>query len=367
LANTTPIWHAGKLLALKEDSLPVELDPETLETVGRIDYAGQVKSKTFTAHPKIDPVSGNMFTFGYAAKGETTRDVAFYIIDATGKVIREEWFEAPYAAEIHDFVVTQEHVIFPIFPTTTDMERIKAGGPHWQWDPTLPTFVGIFPLSGTVKDMKWYKAPARKGYHFFNAYTKGNKVIVDGTIADAELFPFFYADPEKNFDPTKAFPLIRRWTFDLDSNGSEFKEEVLSDQYAEFPRIDERFMTQAYRYGYVIANDPSRDFTGGGIFGPAFNTITRYDFESGQSSSYALDDKSVAQEPVFVPRYPDAPEGDGYLIALVARYDTMLNDLLVLDAMDLASGPIATIHLPIRLRLGVHVNWVPEHVLKQHV
>jgi len=64
-ANTSVCWHAGRLLALKEDSQPMELDPRTLETRGSFDFAGTLTSKTFTAHPKIDPLSGEMIAFAY--------------------------------------------------------------------------------------------------------------------------------------------------------------------------------------------------------------------------------------------------------------------------------------------------------------
>jgi carotenoid cleavage dioxygenase len=208
------------------------------------------------------------------------------------------------------------------------------------------------------------EGPPRWTFHFFNAYNAGATVIADACVAERQLFPFFYPDTVGGpFDPAKAVPRITRWTFNLDSGGSGFREETLSGAYAEFPRIDERFAMQAHRYGFAIANDPQRDFTGGGLFGPAFNTILKYDFTSGDTQSYALDAKSTAQEPVFVPRRPDSPEGDGYLLVLVNRFETMLNDLLLFDTEDLAAGPIATISLPLRLRNGVHGNWVSAHLL----
>src|SRR5581483_10705593 len=90
-ANTNILVHHGKLLALKEDSQPVAMDPRTLETLGNYDFGGQLSSPTFTAHPKIDPKTGEMITFGYAAKGLTTRDVAYYVFDRHGKLTREVW------------------------------------------------------------------------------------------------------------------------------------------------------------------------------------------------------------------------------------------------------------------------------------
>ncbi len=233
-ANTNVLMHGGRLLALKEDSQPIDLNPNTLETVGARTDEGRITSRTVTAHPKVDPVTGELVFFGYAAKGETTRDIA----------------------------------------------------------------------------------------------------------------------------------RITRWSFDLAASANTFDEQTLWSHYCELPRIDDRFAMAKHRYGFVIANDPSWDFTGGGIFGRAFNTVARYDFDSRAVSSFALDGKTTAQEPVLVPRDPGSKEADGYLLVLVNRFETMLNDLLVFDTQKIEAGPVATIKLPIRLRNGVHGNWVPEHLLR---
>jgi carotenoid cleavage dioxygenase len=364
-ANTNIIWHGGRLLALKEDALPVQLDPDTLETIGEWTWNGQIKSRTLTAHPKFNPLTGEMYTFGYAAKGETTRDIAFYVVDAGGRITMEQWLEAPFSSMIHDFAVTEDHVIIACMPTTGDLDRLKGGGPAWLWDPTRPTMVGIFPLHADgAKEIRWFEGPSRCIYHYYNAFRRGSKIIVDGVPSDTNTFPFMYPDTTGGaFDPSHAVPQTRRWIFDLNGPSGRFEEETLWTEYAEFPRIDERFALREHRYGFAIAHDPGRSFDGGGLFGPAFNTIARYDFKTGERRCYALEGNSTAQEAVFVPRHDQAAEGDGYLISLVNRYDTMLNDLLVLDAMRLEDGPIASIKLPLRLRNAIHGNWVAEHLL----
>ncbi len=69
-------------------------------------------------------------------------------------------------------------------------------------------------------------------------------------------------------------------------------------------------------------------------------------------------------KPCFVPRSPDAPEGDGYLLAALTCYEHAPHTrLAVLDTQDIEQGPIATIYMPLRLRGAVHGNWVAESVL----
>jgi carotenoid cleavage dioxygenase-like enzyme len=70
--NTTPIFHAGKLFALKEDGPAMELHPETLETIGVWDYQGKLKTRTMTAHPRPDPETGPPLIAGPVGVGFNT-------------------------------------------------------------------------------------------------------------------------------------------------------------------------------------------------------------------------------------------------------------------------------------------------------
>jgi carotenoid cleavage dioxygenase len=90
-----------------------------------------------------------------------------------------------------------------------------------------------------------------------------------------------------------------------------------------------------------------------------FNSLAHVDHATGRTETYFVGPTSGFQEPVFIPRNADAPEGDGYLAAIVSRYDEMRSDLMVLDAQRIAEGPLATIRLPLRMRTGLHGNWVP--------
>ena len=101
VSNTTPVWHAGRLFMTKEDGLAYEIDPETLATIGRWDYHGALKSKTFTAHPRVDAETGEMFFFGYEAGGLCTADVAYCIADKDGNLVSEQWFQQPYCCLLY--------------------------------------------------------------------------------------------------------------------------------------------------------------------------------------------------------------------------------------------------------------------------
>jgi carotenoid cleavage dioxygenase-like enzyme len=147
-ANTNIFYFNKVLLAIKEDAPPFAMDPITLDTIGLCDFGGQLPSLTFTAHPKLDPVTNELVCFGYEAKGDGTPDICYYNIDKDGKFTQVVWLVSPVVGMIHDFAVTENWVLFPIIPQICDIERLKQGGEHWQWNPDVPFYVGVLPRHG---------------------------------------------------------------------------------------------------------------------------------------------------------------------------------------------------------------------------
>ena len=123
VANTNIVWHAGKLLALDEGNSPVAMDGDTLNTNGSWTFEGKYEGP-MTAHPKFDPRTGEMHFFGYMAAGPGSAVMSYQVVDRDGKLMRTDMFPTPYASMVHDFIVTDGHVIFPLFPATIDVERI---------------------------------------------------------------------------------------------------------------------------------------------------------------------------------------------------------------------------------------------------
>ncbi|MDU6834261.1 MAG: carotenoid oxygenase family protein, partial [Bradyrhizobium sp.] len=151
VANTNIIAHAGRLLALEEAHLPTEIEPGTLATSGYHDFGGRLRG-AFTAHPKTDPVSGELLFFGYNAAGPLTPALTYGTVDASGRLTRLNRFDAPYASMVHDFVVTADHVLFPILPLTGSLERAMSGRPPYAWEPDKGAYVGVMKRGGAVKD-----------------------------------------------------------------------------------------------------------------------------------------------------------------------------------------------------------------------
>ena len=350
-ANTNLVFHAGKLLALKEDDLPYELDPQTLETRGHCDFAGAITSVSLSAHPKLDLVHDEMLTFSYQAKGDGTKDIVFYALNRDGRVVDEIWFEMPWPAMVHDFAVTPNYAVFPFFPFITDMEVVKRGGPFYQWHPDQETRVAIVPRHGTARDVRWFRGPTMSAGHMMNAYEDGSKLHLDVCLYDGPCFDFFPTPSGESF-PTPP-PILTQFTFDL-SDGDGYKLRPLARIPGELPRTDDRYQGHGYQHGYMVA--------GRGADGSS--SVGHVDHNTGKMECWSPGPASAVQESQFVPRRPDSKEGDGYLLTVVNRLAENHSDLAVLDARNVSAGPVALFRMPVRVRMAFHGTWVPAETFR---
>lgn len=346
-ANTSAFWHHGRLYALREDSLPTEIDPDTLDTRGVAEFAPSLQTRTMTAHPKIDPVTGEWWSNGQFCRKEFSNEMALTVLDRHGKVVRQEELVMPYPGVCHDFAMTQRHVVFAVMPLTVDLARLKAGGDFYAWDPALHPMYGIMPRDGTTADIRWHAVPGAMIAHFMNAWSEGDKVFVDGCAAPGNSFPFF-RDVNGNPTPNAVVDsCLTRLSFDLSDASASAGMRPFAGAIGEMPKIDDRSAMQAYRYGWH----------------KTFDGLAMVDWQTGERRVHQLlktDNPGMAQEPVFVPRSADAAEGDGYIVSVVNRVRENLAELYVLDTADWLGQPVARVRLPFNLPMSFHGCFVPR-------
>ena len=360
-ANTSVVWHGGKLLALKEAARPVEIDRDSLATIGTHDFDGALTSETFTAHPKIDPATGEMVAFGYFTKGVADRLIELYFIDPAGTLMRTERFDAPYPSMVHDFMLSEHYAVFTICPMVCDWDRVKAGEAFFHWDDRKDTMVGVVPRApGGGQAVRWFKAPRPvMETHTFNAWEDGDKLHLEHFITQTGWLSQF---PDLNNPGTREQPpFAYRWTIDLAANDDGFTSEKLFPHIGEMPMIDLRQATKRTRHFWFGNSNtdlgPMLDF---GPKGPPFTCLGHYDAATDIMDYYYAGPDSSPEEPVFVPRCAEAPEGDGWLLSIVGRRGENRTDLVILDALDLAAGPVATLRFPSRVHEGFHGIWIPR-------
>jgi carotenoid cleavage dioxygenase-like enzyme len=353
VANTNIIYHGHRLLALEEGSLPMELSRRTLETVGFQNFGGTL-SPPFTAHPKVDPVTGSLCFFGYSAAGPFSPDIVFGSLDRDGKVERLDTFRAPYASMVHDFCVTERHLLFPIMPVAGSLERAMQGLPPYAWEPERGTYLGVLRRDAPATDIRWVKTEACFAYHVMNAWEDENGIHAD--VMQSEEAPGFPWPDGRPTDPARTGARMCRWTVSPGGGTDAFRRRYFDDLCGEFPRFDERRAGLAYRHGFYACSTAEPLQKG------SFNAIARLDVQSGSRSLWELPAGDITSEPVFVPRTPDAPEGDGFVLAVIWRAAERRSDFAVLRADCLAAGPIALAELSSRVPFGFHGNWLAAGV-----
>jgi carotenoid cleavage dioxygenase-like enzyme len=188
-------------------------------------------------------------------------------------------------------------------------------------------------------------------FHALNAWEEGDRIVA--YVMQSEAAPLFPLPDGTPGDSTKASSRLCRWTFDLAGYTDTFKQEYADDLPGEFPRLDERFAETKSRHGYYAAHQRPA------LAGGSFDTIAHLDLATGRRDPFAAPVGDAVSEPIFVPRGPDAPEGEGWLLTVVWRAEERRSDLPVLDAGALADGPAAVIQLSHRVPLGFHGNWRP--------
>jgi carotenoid cleavage dioxygenase len=346
-ANTNVIWHGGRLLALEEAHPPTEIDPRTLATRGYCDFSRAIVGP-FTAHPKIDPKTGDMIFFGYNAKGAFTNAMSFGSIARDGVVTRFEYFDTPYASMAHDFIVTENYILFPILPLTGSMERAQSGRPPYAWEPDKGAYVGVLRRGAPVSDIRWFRGESCYVFHVMNAWEEGERIIAE--VMQFEEPPLFPHPDGSPTDPEKSRAKLCRWTFDLSANTDVFQRLYLDDLSGEFPRIDDRWAGLSSRHGWYAC-------ASAGNAHKFFNGIAHIE-RSGKRKTYFLPDGDGTSEPVFVPRDADAREGEGWLLSVIWRGAENRSDLAVFNATEIERGPVALVELSHRVPFGFHGNWV---------
>jgi carotenoid cleavage dioxygenase len=357
--NTHIYHHNGKLLALKEDSPPAAMDLNTLATLDPVyTFNGQLKSKTFTAHPKTCSRTGNMLAFGYEAKGFNTTDVNVFEYTPQGKKVWEAWVNVPYVGMLHDFQVTENFVVLYVIPLAFDEAQIKRGGIHWSWYSGQPTYFGYFRRGGDGKDVKWIKGPERSATHMMGGFDDGKKLYVDVEMSLSNPFPFMPMRDGSRWDPVRGASHITRLSADVSQkNPTDYSIETLYPNHiGALPRQDDRYNTVPYRYGFLPCPDPDPKDPSKR---PA-SCYARFDHQTRGAKLYRAPEGASLAEACFAPKSKNAPEGSGYLMG-VASYAAQNGrcDLVVLDAEHIEDGPIATVRLPTRIAGQIHGWWVP--------
>ena len=339
VANTHVVEHAGRILALVESSFPHQLTPE-LDTVGVCDFDGRLQS-AMTAHPKICPVTGEMHFFGY---GFFEPYLTYHRVSAGGELIQSEVIDVPGPTMIHDFSITESHVVFMDLPVVFDLDLAMQGGMPYRWDDDYGARLGVMPRGAVGAQPTWFDIDLCYVFHPMNSFdVTGDDGTVDRIVLDTARYPELWRQGSATFQNDAA---LHRFTIDLAAG--TVGERALDDRAIEFPRVADDRVGRHNDVGYAVASFEDQ------------NSIVRYDLGSDRSTAHDFGDRRIPGEPVFVAREGSTAEDDGYLLMYVYDKTTDTSEFVVLDARDVAADPLARVPLPQRVPFGFHGSWIPD-------
>lgn len=154
------------------------------------------------------------------------------------------------------------------------------------------------------------------------------------------------------------------WKIDLNqSSGTTVPDPVvIIDVPLEFPRIDERFMTSVYDRLFLNVFIPEKSGGRKNIF-HGLNGLAMHNPKTGLTR-WPYGDDPLVQGPVFIPRTPVTPEGDGWVVVMIERRGLKRNDSVVLDTREFEK-PVAIVQLPLHLKAQIHGNWIYASILPE--
>jgi len=340
-ANTATVRHAGRYFTLLEAGPPTEFDCD-LNTIGEYDYDGRLRGP-MTAHPKVDPVTGEMRFIGYSPMAPYLR---YSEVSAAGELLQTSEIDIPAPVMMHDFVITEHYSIFFDAPAVFDLDRMLQGGDPMSWKPDNGTRVGVIPRGGSGADVRWFEMDNCYVVHFFNAWEAGDTIEIRAPRMADMPGGFNFENPGAAREP-----LPWRWVIDL-STGIVTDGQI-GDVASEFPRVNEHFTGQRTRFGYAC---PQRTWD----FEFDFEGVVKYDFETGGSQAHYYGNTEVSGEHVFAPDPDGTAEDGGWLMSFVTDRATEHSELVILDARDVSAAPVARVKMAARVPIGFHANWFAD-------
>ena len=339
-ANISVLEHHGELLALWEGGSASLLDRETLDWQEFKSWGQGLQGVPFTAHPKLDP-DGTLWAFGCATGAQSM--LVLYHIARKGNLVKTAIVPVDSLGMLHDFVVTQKHLVFLLPPLVFEPDAGSNFLDSHVWRPELGSRALVV-AKNNFDDRRWYELPPAFGFHHGNGWEEADGSIHFDQCLDEDaslVFDDLRMVMRGNLEGFSAASYAR---MRLNPSGSAQMEKT--SEFAEFPQVAPSVVGHRNRYVYYLGAPSSA--------GWYLRTLVKRDLEQGITDSHDFGEGKIPEEHVFVPSKAEGKEDQGWLVGTFLDYERGVTGLTVFDAEHLSDGPLATAWLPYPLPLGFH-------------
>jgi all-trans-8'-apo-beta-carotenal 15,15'-oxygenase len=346
VANISVIKHNGELLALWEGGSAYRLDGETLETLGLKTWTEETAGLPFSAHPRVDQ-DGTLWNFGYAP---IFGALIVYRISPTGQLIDRALVQKPATPMVHDFLITENHLILILPPYHFDNASEGAFVDRFNWSPEKGGRALIIDKNNLAAQHE-IELPPFWVFHFANAFEDSSgDICFDAPIYQTPdvMTSSFREIMRGNEVGSDSAQLMKCRLNPLTGNFdmTEIEEAVAS----EFPRIDQRMQGRRHRFTAVMRGQEGAAYKG-------INQLMSIDHQQQTTESYTFPATEMAEEHVFVPDPDSIEEGKGWLMGTSLDYKRGKSALNLFDAQRVSDGPVARMEMDYAIPLGLHGNF----------
>lgn len=352
-ANTSVLALPDKLLALWEGGLPHALTLDRLETLGLDDLSG-LDGAAYSAHPKRDPQTGDIFNFGVSFGQNGTLNL--YRSDASGKVKQHGKIPLQGLPLIHDWVLAGKYLIFCVPPVRLKalplLARLKSYSDALTWQPEKGTEMIVVDRT-TLEVVSRTEAEPWYQWHFGNG-----SELADGTVVfDFVRYPDFQTNQflkEVATGQTQALAKGTLWQLRLDPKaGTVLALEEVVSRSCEFPTVQPACVGQPSRYTYLSIHRQDVE-----LQRELFGAVARFDYQTATLTEADFGANCYPSEPIYA---PDAGNVDrGWVLTVVYNANVDRSEAWIFDSDRLDDEPICTLALPEVVPPGFHGTWRGE-------
>ncbi|KAG6594462.1 9-cis-epoxycarotenoid dioxygenase NCED2, chloroplastic, partial [Cucurbita argyrosperma subsp. sororia] len=355
VANAGLVFFNDRLLAMSEDDLPyhVRITPSgDLETVGRYDFNTQLQS-TMIAHPKVDPISREMYALSYDVVHKPY--LKYFRFSPDG--IKSNDVEIPLQTPtmMHDFAITENFVIIPDQQVVFKLQEMVKGGSPVIYDKNKKSRFGILPKNATdSKDLIWVESPETFCFHLWNAWEEAEteEVVVIGSCMTPPDSIFNECDENLKSVLSEIRLNLR--------TGKSTRRPIITEEEQqvnlEAGMVNRNRLGRKTRYAYLAIAEPW----------PKVSGFAKVDLVTGEVKKHIYGGRKFGGEPFFLPKEVNSEkeeeEDDGHILVFVHDERTWKSELQIVNAMDLKVE--ATVKLPSRVPYGFHGTFVDATKLR---
>ncbi len=344
--NLLSLPASRELLALWEAGSALAVDPDSLQAKGFKVWSADTQGAPFSAHPRMAP-DGTVWSFGYMPG---TGRLLVYEISPEGQLRRQHVLAAPQADMVHDFAITERHLVFLLMPLKFSGTP-GAGNPlsHYQWEGKAPLVVLL--VDKADFKVQRFELPATGVFHLANAWEQGGTVQVRFVAQPDILGAMQQMDVNRSHSDART--RATQWTqITLNPATGRAQMQALGLDQVEFPRIHPARNGLTTQFTTLLARSRQMDNRVDG-----FDSVLALRGERQKRHHYG--DGWMAEEHVYVPSSPGAAEGRGWVLGTAYHWPSERTALSVFDASAVDAGPLARVTLPYGLPLGLHGQFVP--------